>query len=173
MDRFSHATDRSSERMPLVRTYVQHIGAPPEIVFPLLCPVREGAWLEGWADGCELIWSRSGVAERGCVFRTSDAGLPDTTWIVTDHDPDRGVVVLARVTPGLVATTVRLEVCGTGDGSSTVAIRYEVVPTTDEGEAFAAARYEPSAFLATLVWWERSMNHYLRTGQMLRRAAER
>jgi hypothetical protein len=158
-------------RAPLVRTYVQHIEAPPEVVFPLICPVREGEWLEGWAEGCEVIWSASGLAEPGCVFRTIEAGRPETIWIITDHDPDRGVVAFARVTPGLTASTLLVEVEGSGDGTSTVSIRYSVVPTSPEGATYAAARYDRTDLLASIVWWERSMNHYLRTGALLRRDA--
>ncbi len=62
-------TARRAERTPLVRSYVQRIDASPEAVFPLLCPVREGEWLEGWAETCEVIWSASGLAEPGCVVR--------------------------------------------------------------------------------------------------------
>lgn len=158
-------------RSPIVRHYTQQIEAPPETVFPLLCPTREGEWLEGWAEHCELIWSRSGLAEPGCVFRTTEDGRPETVWIVTEHDPDRGVVVFTRVTPGLAASTLRLEVLSAGDGSSTVDISYTVVPTSDRGEAYAAERYDRADLLASIAWWERSMNHYLATGRLLHRVA--
>jgi hypothetical protein len=39
------------------------IKAPVEQVFPLLCPVRECDWLEGW--NCTLLHSGSGLAEKG------------------------------------------------------------------------------------------------------------
>ena len=96
--------------LPLVREYTQRIEAPPAAVFPLLCPVREGEWLDGWAEGCELVHSRSGVAEPGCVFRTSHPGHPVTTWVITTHDPQAGVVEFARVTPDVDATTLRIVV---------------------------------------------------------------
>ena len=44
--------------------------APPETVFPLLCPVREADWVPGWQY--RLIYSKSGVAEAGCVFITEE-----------------------------------------------------------------------------------------------------
>lgn len=53
--------------------------------------------------------------------------------------------------------------------SFAVSIRYTVVPTSAEGVADAAARYAHTDLLASIVWWERSMNHYLRTRQLLRR----
>jgi hypothetical protein len=33
----------------VTRSYRQTINAAPEVVFPLLCPVRESEWLEGGA----------------------------------------------------------------------------------------------------------------------------
>ena len=31
------------------RTYTQHLVAEPAVVFPLLCPVREADWIDGWS----------------------------------------------------------------------------------------------------------------------------
>ena len=45
------------------------VDAPPEVVFPLLCPVREYEWLEDWT--CEMVFSESGVAEEDCVSAAS------------------------------------------------------------------------------------------------------
>src|SRR6266481_7636473 len=47
-------------------TYRQTLRAPPAKVFPLLCPVREAEWAEGWLP--ELVISSSGIAEGDCVF---------------------------------------------------------------------------------------------------------
>ena len=49
-------------------TYRQRLSASPGKVFPLLCPVREAEWADGWLP--ELVISSSGVAERDCVFIT-------------------------------------------------------------------------------------------------------
>jgi hypothetical protein len=133
--------------------------------------VREGEWLDGWAEHYEVIRSESGLAEPGCVFRTTGRADPETIWTITEHDHDRGVVEFVRVTAGLVATTLRLTVHDNGDGSSAVAIRYAITPTSPDGEAFAAGRYGEDDFRAAMVWWERSMNHFLQTGQMLREPA--
>lgn len=153
---------------PLLRSYIQHIDAAPSVVFPLICPIREGDWLEGWSESCEMIWSASGLAEPGCVFRTVEPGRPATIWIITEHDPDRGVVTFARVTPGLAASTLRIKVDGRRDGTSAVSIQYAVVPTSPDGEAYAATRYDQTELIDSVAWWERSMNHYLATGELLR-----
>lgn len=53
------------------RTYTQRLVGAPDTVFPLLCPVREADWIEGW----DPVWvaSNSGVAEPDCVFVTQAA----------------------------------------------------------------------------------------------------
>jgi hypothetical protein len=42
------------------KEFVFEVAAPPDRVFPLLCPVRERDWLEGWE--ADMVYSASGVA---------------------------------------------------------------------------------------------------------------
>ena len=57
--------------------------APREVVFPLLCPVREYDWIEDWR--CQVLYSDSGVAEDDCLFVTDFDGR--STWVVTAYEP--------------------------------------------------------------------------------------
>jgi len=150
----------------LVRSYTQHIDATPDQVFPLLCPVREAEWLDGWTY--ELIDSVSGVAEEGCVFRTRSPAGHETVWIIVRHDEAVGVVEFARVTIGLVATRLRIEVAPNQDASSAVQITYFHTPLSTAGTAFVAEQFSERAFLESVRWWERSMNYFLETGKTLR-----
>jgi hypothetical protein len=122
-----------------VRSYTQRIEASPEVVSPLICPVREGQWLDGWADGFELIYSASEFAEKNCLFRTYGHGEPEMTWTVSEHDQARGVVEFVRVMTGLAACTLRVTIGDGGDGTSVVGIVYVITPVSDEGERVAAA----------------------------------
>lgn len=150
-----------------VRSYAQRIEAPPERVFPLLCPVREAEWLEGWGDEVEMIHSHSGLAEDGCVFRTRGGGRPETVWMITRHDPVRREVELFRVTTGLVATRVQIGVVSLEDGASRVEITYTFTPLGPAGRAFVEQNHSEQAFRADMAFWEASMNHWLRTGGIL------
>ena len=80
--------------------------APPDRVFPLLCPVREAEWVPGWKH--QMIYSESGVAEDGCVFMTPNESGPETVWQVTCYDPSNFRIAFAWVRPGLVATQLRI-----------------------------------------------------------------
>lgn len=152
---------------PAPLRYTQRIDAPPGRVFPLLCPVRESEWLDGWE--AEVLRSSSGLAEEGCVFRTTAPGEPETVWIVTRHEPSEGRVEFARVTPGLVATRLSVQVQPEAESRSRVDVVYELTPTSPEGAAHVARNHSEEAFRASLAWWERSMNHFLATGRVLRR----
>ena len=83
-----------------VRSYTQHLVGPPEAVFPLLCPVREADWIEGWDP--LLVVSHSGVAEPDCVFTTA-AAPADAIWYITRHEPEDGFVEMLKITPSVTA----------------------------------------------------------------------
>jgi hypothetical protein len=72
----------------IVRSYSTKLPSPPEIVFPLLCPVREYDWISAWK--CEIIYAKSGYAELGCVFTTDfkDHSGPET-WVVCMYEKNR------------------------------------------------------------------------------------
>jgi len=149
-------------------SYTQRIEAPPSRVFPLLCPVREAAWLDGWLDEVEMIHSDSGLAEDGCVFRTRSPGRPETVWTITRHDPLARVVEFVRFTTGLVATRLTIGVEAAADASSSVHIAYTFTPLSEAGVAFVRETHSEDAFRRDMVWWEDSMNHWLRCGATLR-----
>jgi hypothetical protein len=163
-------TPSSVDSGRVVRRFTQRIQAPPERVFPLLCPVREGEWLDGWAERVEILHSDSGVVEEGCVFRTRAPGRPETVWVVSRHDPAARVVEFVRVTTGLLATRLAIEVHEDGGGSR-VEIEYTFTPLGEAGRAELAAKHSAEAFARDMRWWEDSMNHWLATGERLRQPA--
>jgi hypothetical protein len=152
------------EAKRIVRTYTQTINGTPEAIFPLLCPVREAEWLDGWAY--MMLFSKSGVAEEGAVFSTPSEGEPDTIWVVTRHDPITYEVEFARVTPGSRACTLLIEVRAKDGRSSFVDIVYTYTGLTPSGNAFLDG-YTEAVFLEMVQFWERSMNHFLETGNKI------
>ena len=70
----------------ITRSYRQTIFANPEKVFPLLCPVREADWLDGWQYN--MIYSISGLVEKGAVFSTPHHDKNETVWMVTNYDTE-------------------------------------------------------------------------------------
>ena len=151
----------------ITRTYRQRIEATPDRVFPLLCPVREAEWLDGWREAYRMIHSASGVAEDGCIFRTQSNGRAETIWMITRHDPRERIVEFVRVTTGLVATRLAIEVKEASKASSSVNITYTFTPLSPEGVEFVRKNHSEEAFRHDMAFWEDSMNHWLRTGEIL------
>ena len=150
----------------ITRAYCQTINAVPEVVFPLLCPVREAEWLDGWRY--TMIFSRSGLVEEGAVFRTPGDGEENTLWIVTKHDGVRRAVEFTRFTPGSRVCVLRIGVRPDGAGRSFVDISYTYTTVAPAGNAFIDGFTEES-FLGAMTFWEQSMNHWLETGRRLAR----
>lgn len=139
----------------LVRTFVQDIAAPPEAVFPLLCPEREKEWLPGW--DARMIHSASGVAERGAVFETAHAA-GRTLWLVAEYDPPRRIA-FARWQPDGLVVHIEIVLARQHTGGTAVGICYTSTAVTETGASTLAAMGE-DAWLKNMGVWQASMNQW-------------
>jgi hypothetical protein len=92
-------------------THRQRLFAPAAKVFPLLCPVREAEWAEGWLP--ELVISSSGVAERDCVFITPEKS-GKAIWYITRHEPEKWFVEMLKILPGVTACRLTIQLSENG-----------------------------------------------------------
>ena len=143
--------------------YVQHLFAEPARVFPLLCPVREADWIEGW-NPLQVI-SHSGVAEIDCVFTTA-AESADAIWYVTRHEPDAGFVEMLKITPGVTACRLRIQLQATASGCDAM-VTYMHTSLGPAGDAFVAG-FTADYYTQFMRDWEARLNHYLMHGTALR-----
>jgi uncharacterized protein YndB with AHSA1/START domain len=142
------------------------IAAPAHHVFPLLCPVREPEWIPGWS--CELIHTSSGLAEKGCVFRTdSPSGRGTMTWVMTAYEPAERVEFTCVATDGLV---MRIEAALRDHGGRTT-LRWvrEYVATGPDGAAWLRDLRDEDVDARTGLLLRR-LAHYAETGSALQAA---
>lgn len=144
--------------------YTQTNDAPPETVFPLLCPVREADWVPGWQY--KMIYSKSGVAEAGCVFTTPNENGTETAWLVTEYDPARLRIAFAWVNPERVAAHIGISLSKNSRGTTTALIRYTYTGLSPAGNQ-EVERYDKKWFEQKMRSWEAAINHYLRTGEAI------
>ncbi len=143
-------------RARLVRTFVQHILAPPDVVFALLCPEREKEWLPGW--DARMIHSASGIAERGAVFETAHAA-GRTLWLITEYDSPRRIA-FARWQPDGLIVHVEIVLAREHTGGTAAGICYTYTAATETGAATLDAMGE-DAWLQNMSAWETNMNAWL------------
>lgn len=148
-----------------LRRRQHNIGSATQ-VFPLLCPVREADWIDGWTY--DLIFSVSGLAEKGCVFTTPATGEKKTTWYITKHDAVLFKVAFVRITPGEMVVAIDIQLTDNGDGTTTSDIMYEYTAMSEGANKWIDSD-AVTVFNANMDYWEQAINHYLITGAKLMR----
>lgn len=138
-------------------SYALRLHAPPEEVFPLLCPVREVDWVADWSP--DIVLSDSGFAEIDCIFTTID-DFREAIWIITEHDLAAGRVEMVKVVPGFAVTRLRIRLAAAGARETTAEVAYMYTALSGAGEAFVATR-TIEVYEQFMRDWERSMNRYL------------
>ena len=147
----------------VTRSYTQHLVADPAAVFPLLCPVREADWIEGWDP--ILVATQSGVAEPDCVFVTA-AKPNDAIWYITRHEPDAGFVEMLKITPLVTACKLSIQLRPTPTGSE-ADVTYSHTSLGPDGDAFIES-FTDDYYRRFMQDWEMRINHYLTHGVALR-----
>jgi len=150
------------QRRRSISTYSRHISAPPEKVFPQLCPVREYDWIEGWQG--KLVYSDSGVAELDCVFTTtsSDAIGPET-WTCSRYEPLQRIDYVRMSAHTVIRLQLDLAAAGTGTRLTAALVITALDRTGDDlvagcNSGTCEAQFKPCFLM---------LDHFLRTGAML------
>lgn len=145
------------------QTATMNLNAPPALVFPLLCPVREYEWLPVWQ--CEMIYSVSGLAEDNCVFITEFPGdRGRETWSVSRYEPDKAIEFI-RFTPDIKVTRLNIHLRSKDDRTIVTWTR-TVTALSAEGNA-VIENIGQDAYKTEVGMLEEMLNHYLKTGRML------
>lgn len=140
----------------VTRTYIQRLVAEPSAVFPLLCPVREADWIEGWDP--IFVVTHSGVAEPDCVFVT--AATPNNAiWYITRHEHENGFIEMLKITPLVTACKLTIQLRPVATGSEAV-ITYMHTSLGPEGDTFVAS-FTDDYYRQFIQDWEARVNHYL------------
>jgi hypothetical protein len=109
------------------------VGLAREQTMALFTPEGERRWAHGWDPHYPVADRREGP---GAVFVTGHGGH-HTTWIMIDHGPQS--VRYARVTHGLTAGTVAVEVAESREGWTRVRVTYDLTALTPAGESWLKA----------------------------------
>lgn len=150
----------------VTKTFLQHNTGTPDQVFPLLCPVREKDWLDGWVY--EMKHSVSGLIEKDCVFTTPHDGDQDTVWIVTEYDKENKRIDFVRFTPNEQVVKINISLELMGDKMTRTRISYRYFSLSDRSADYFANKLEDE-FNENMQWWEHAINHYIKTGKKLLR----
>jgi len=117
----------------IVRTARFEVDASPDTVFPLLCPVREREWIEGWK--ADLVYSESGLVEDGCIFRTESPLLGEAIYVTSRHEKEKGIVEFVVFFPGKCIQKLDIALSPRAGGGTSLRWRRTYTGLSREGNA--------------------------------------
>ena len=120
--------------------------------------------MPGWQY--KMIYSKSGVAEAGCVFTTPNDDGTETIWLVSEYDPATFRIAFAWVNLGQVAAQIEISLKKNSQGTTTAVNRYTYTGLSPAGNR-ELERYDQKWFEQKMQGWEAAINHYLRTGKAI------
>lgn len=150
-------------------TYTQVNTANINKVFPLLCPVREKEWLDGWEY--EMVHSVSGLIEKDCVFTTPNPNGANAVWYVTRYSREMFAIEFLKVTPGECVARITIELEPVGEHQTLSHISYSYTALNEEQKRMLDL-VMGQRFMKAMEWWEKAINHYLSEGKILKRSGE-
>lgn len=150
----------------VVKEFSQTVPAPAHEVFPLLCPVREYEWIDGWTS--EIVYSESGVAENNCIFKTNATERGEELWVVSRYDPDN--LTIEFTTFNQIGMVFKLDIAIEQDNDTGTTVRFSHALTglTEAGNKYVQ-EYADKRYAAVMGFLGQSLDHFCRTGRMLRR----
>jgi ribosome modulation factor len=148
----------------LIRKYQQTIEGTKEEIFPLLCPVREKEWLQGW--DYKMIYSESSFAEKGCIFETSN-NYGSYHWIVTKHDKDIYEIQFIKIKTNDIYVIIDIELTEKSEKVTFCNIQYTFIPLGNEAAEIMFRENTEDVFNQHMKIWEDSLNYYLKHDKML------
>ena len=141
----------------VIRSYIQKLRGKPADVFPLLCPVREREWADGWDP--LTVYSTSGFAENGCIFITGEEN-PESYWVITDFDPGRYRLGMVKLTPGMTVARIIISLVENESGNTDAEVSYIYTAISREGEEFVKD-YSQEFFDGFMQFSESALNDFL------------
>jgi hypothetical protein len=147
-----------SQPVRVKRTYVQTLNAPPAQVFPLLCPVREIEWANGWNP--HLVITTSGLIEPDCIFVMPDKPQ-DAIWIVTQWNPSEFFVEFIKVIPGFTVGKIEIQLRDGSNRQTLAQVSYSFTALSEPGVEFVN-QFTVERYTAFMREWEAELNQFLR-----------
>lgn len=152
------------DRIRMSKTFTIDIKAPVDQVFPLLCPVRELEWVDGWT--CDMIYSESGFAEKGCTWKNcSMKEDKESLWVITGYEKNK-FLEFHVIVPDEFVFVLSMTLSKNDPETTIIEVGHTVTSINEEGVRFAEDWITTNASIITQ-FTELSLNHFLKTGQKL------
>jgi len=158
-----------SKRVKCIHTL--EIKSSPEKIFTMACPVEELRWIPDWEY--EMVYSRSGVNEKNCIFREKMSGpvllnLPiTTTWITTLYDPDKYRIHFLINYNGKAVVKYEIELREVGPNISACTLSW-VFTALDQDTNSMEEKTIKENIMKVIIFLSEALKYYCETGEMIK-----
>lgn len=160
----------NTQTMPFVservsKTATIEIQAPVKTVFPFFGPIKEKDWAYGWDP--QRIYPEDATMEEYMIFRSKSSNAHEShfTWMVTKLDAAAHLIEYTVSTPNRI-WTIRVQ-CQSQLSATMVTVTYTYTGLSELGNELNRKALA-QMYTEDLKDWERALNHYLQTGEMLK-----
>jgi hypothetical protein len=152
------------EAKKVQRSHTIKVPAPPERVFPLLCPVREEEWIPGWeSETYELIFSKSGFNEEGCIFKTNFRVPAESVWTCLKFDRENYETEFLVHIIGLEMRKFTISLIQNDDKSTNALFSMSATALSEKGNKYVENLTEEE-YVKFISGFEMMLNHYFQHG---------
>jgi len=143
------------------------LNGPIGRVFPLFGAIEEKKWANGWNP--VVLYPSSEELEEGMVFTTQAHSHGETaySWIVSKYQPGNHLVEYI-VSTGNRYWVITIQCVASSDTQTKATVGYTFTGLTVLGNKINKHAIE-EMYMRNLEDWEEEINHYLKTGEALKR----
>ncbi len=152
----------------VIRKAEMHLNADAKTVFPLLCPVKEVDWIDGWEEVCNIIYTDSGIAEEACIFETDIPLEGHAVWICSKYDAEKCEIEYVKHLTGKAVIIWHMAVSDTTGGRSKIDAVYNATGYGAKGKAYVK-HLEEKGLDQLFAGLEADINYYAKNGTKRKR----
>lgn len=130
-------------------------------VFKAFCPIMEREWVPGWE--CKMVYSKTGIAEKNCVFTTKHNDLPEMIWICSIYEPGNEIEYV-RTTPGNFVTVINIKTTKVNEYTECT-VTYTHTALSSYGAQYISSHFNEEQFMKQIDSWKNGISVYLNKHQ--------
>jgi hypothetical protein len=157
---------KSFQAQRISRSHTIIVNEEPAKVFSLFTPEEEKKWAPGW--DYRSLYPQNGEIEDNMMFLTTahDHAEEQAIWIVCNYKPLSYCVDYLRIEPDIKIGKIEIVCDDAGDDKTSACVTYTYTSLSEEGNMFLES-FTEDHFVQYLSYWEKAINHYLKTGNMI------
>jgi len=130
-------------------------------VFKAFCPIAEKEWVPGWE--CNMLYSKTGIAEKKCVFTTKLDNMPEVVWVCSIYNLGDEVEYV-KIIPEHFVTVINIKTTQINEYTKCT-VNYTHTALSNDGEYYISKHLSEEQFIRQIDSWKDEISVYLKKHQ--------